>query len=62
MTLLLLFQMVFFLCIKIHIYNTALPYVTEVFNLFKPSFLLIPIKMHLKVVPFALNIAMFFKE
>ena len=29
------------------IYNTPLSYVTELFNLFKPSFLLIPIKIHL---------------
>ena len=46
----------------IYIYNTPLSYVTELFNLFKPSFLLIPINKHLKAVPFALNIAIFFKE
>ena len=51
-----------FIWAKIHIYNTPLSYVTELFNLFKPSFLLIPIKIHLKVTPFALNIAIFFKE
>ena len=51
-----------FIWIKIHIYNTPLSYVTELFNLFKPSFLLIPIKTHLKVAPFALNIAIFVKE
>ena len=51
-----------FIWIKIHIYNAPLSYVTELFNLFKPSFLLTPIKTHLKVAPFVLNIAMFFKE
>ena len=51
-----------FIWIKIHIYNTLLSYVTELFNLFEPSFLLIPIKIHLKVAPFAFNIAIFFKE
>ena len=46
----------------IYIYNTPLSYVAELFNLFKPSFLLIPIKIHLKVAPFAFNIAISFKE
>ena len=43
-----------FIWAKIHIYNTPLSYVTELFNLFKLSFLLMPIKIHLKVSPFAL--------
>ena len=51
-----------FIWAKIHIYNTPLSYVTELFNLFKPSFLLIPIKIHLKVARFAFNIAIYFKE
>ena len=46
----------------INIYNTPLSYVTELLNLFKPSFLLIPIKIHLKVALFAFNIAISFKE
>ena len=41
------------------IYKTSLSSNTELFNLLKPSFLLIPHKMHLKVAPFALNIAIF---
>ena len=45
----------------ISIYNIPLSHVTELFNLFKPSLLLIPIKIHLKVFPFAFNIAMSFK-
>ena len=48
--------------LNIYIYNTPLSYVTELFNLFKPSFLLIPIKIHLKVTSFALNIAIFLKN
>ena len=44
-----------------YIYNTPLSYVTELFNLFKPSFLLIPIKIHLKVAPFAFDIAISFR-
>ena len=40
----------------INIYSTPVSYVTELFNLFKPSFLLIPIKIHLKVALFAFNI------
>ena len=51
-----------FIRTKIDIYNTPLSYATELFNLFKPSFLLIPIKIHLKVAPFAFNITMSFKE
>ena len=47
---------------KIHIYNTPLSYATELFNLFKPSFLLKTFKIHLKVTPFVLNIAILFKE
>ena len=42
-------------------YNTPLPYVTELFNLFKPSFLLKPIETHLKVATFAFNLAISFK-
>ena len=49
-----------FIRTKIHIYNTPLSYVTELFNPFKPSFLLISIKIHLKVSPFAFNIAISF--
>ena len=41
------------------IYKTPFSFSTELFNLFKPSFLLIPNKIHLKVAPFALNIAIF---
>ena len=37
-------------------------YVTELCKFFNVSFLLIPINKHLKVAPFALNIAIFFKE
>ena len=48
--------------IKINIYNTPLSHVTKLFNLFKPSFLLIPIKIHLNVFPFAFNIAISFKQ
>ena len=51
-----------FIWTKTQIYNTPLSYVIELFNLFKPSFLLIPIKIHLNVVPFASNIAISFKE
>ena len=51
-----------FIRTKIYIYNTPLWYVTELLNLFKPSFLLIPIKIHLKVDPFAFNIAASFTE
>ena len=51
-----------FIWAKIHIYNTPLSYVTELFNFFNASFLLIPINKHLKVAPFALNVAIFFKE
>ena len=58
---LLLFQLVF-IWIKTHVYNIPLSYVTELFNLFNASLLLIPINKHLKVAPFAPNIAMFFKE
>ena len=43
---------------KLHIYSTPLSRATELFN---ASFLLIPIKIHLKVAPFALNIAISFK-
>ena len=50
-----------FIWAKIYIYTTPLSYVTEFFNLFKPSFLLTPINKHIKVVSFALNIAIFFK-
>ena len=46
----------------IYIYNTPLSYVTELCNLFKPSVLLVPIKIPLKVFPFAFNIAISFKE
>ena len=42
------------------IYKTSLPPNIKLFNLFKPSFLLTPHKIHLKVAPFALNIAIFF--
>ena len=41
------------------IYKTPLSSNTELFNLFKPSFLLIPHQIHLKVAPFALNVAIF---
>ena len=51
-----------FIWAKIHIYNTPLSYVTELFNFFNASFLLILINKHLKIVSFALNIAIFFKE
>ena len=51
-----------FIRTKIHIYKTPLSYVTELFNLLNASFLLIPIKIRLKVAPFALNIAVSFKE
>ena len=46
----------------VYIYNTPLSDVSELFNLFKPSYLLIPIKIPLKVAPFAFNIAISFKE
>ena len=51
-----------FIWTKLHIYNTLLSRVTELINHFNASFLLIPIKIHLKVSPFALNIAISFKE
>ena len=51
-----------FIRTKIHIYNTPLSYATELFNLCKPSFLLIPIKIHLKVFPYAFNITISSKE
>ena len=64
MHLLLLFQLVFYLGYNatIHIYNTPLSRVTELFNFSNTSFILLPIKIHVKVVPFALNIAISFKE
>ena len=51
-----------FIWAKIHLYNTPLSYVTEFFNLFNALFLPIPINKYLIVVPFALNIAIFFKN
>ena len=51
-----------FICTKMNIYTIPLSRVTELFNHFNASFLLIPIKIHLKVAPFALNIATSFKE
>ena len=43
-------------------YKTPLSSNTELFNLLKPSFLLIPHKIHLKVAPFAFNIAILSNE
>ena len=51
-----------FIWTKIYIDNTPLSYVTELFNIFSVWFLLILIKIHLKVAPFALYIAIYFKE
>ena len=52
-----------FICMAFaSIYKTPLSPTTELFNLLKPSFLLIPQKIHLKVAPFVLNIAIFSKE
>ena len=51
-----------FIWAAIHIYNTLLSYVTELINFFNALFLLIPINEHIKVAPFALSIAIFFKE
>ena len=44
------------------IYKTPLSSNTELCNLLKPSFLLLPHKIHLKVAPFAFNIAIFSNE
>ena len=47
-----------FICVAFaSIYKAPLSSKIEFFNLLKPSFLLIPYKMHLKVAPFALDIA-----
>ena len=51
-----------FIRTKTHIYNIPLSYVTELFNRFNDSFLLISIKIHLKGAPLALNKAISFKE
>ena len=51
--------------INFYIYNTSLSYVTELFSLFTNTnlvFLLIPLKIHLKVFPFAFNIAISIKN
>ena len=42
-----------------YIQYSSISYVTESLNLFNALFLLIPAKVHLKVTPFALNIAIF---
>ena len=52
-----------FICVAFaSIYKTPLSCNTELFSFFNASILLIPINEYLKVAPFALNIAIFFKE